>query len=240
MAEVLLSIHKLVVRYGGVVAVDGVSFDLEEASIGGLIGPNGSGKSTLLAALSGARVANEGEIQFAGFSTRKMASWRLARIGLGRTFQGTRLIRGLTVRDNIQLGVEWSGSLRRKEVAARVSDAIEETGLDAVADDDPHDLPYGTQRLVELARAMVASPKLLLLDEPAAGMNPGERHDVEVVMRRLQERGVTQLLVEHDMDMIGRLCDRVHVLDTGQLIAEGTPEEVSKDPQVLEAYLGRK
>ncbi|MFT3797490.1 ABC transporter ATP-binding protein [Microbacterium sp.] len=235
----LVTVRALTVRYGGVVALDAVDLELEQGSIEGLIGPNGSGKSTFLAALSGARRADDGEIIIDGEDRRRLATWRVARLGVARSFQGTRLIRGLSVRENITLGAEWHAELRGKE-RSLVDAALERTGLAAVASADARSLAYGTQRLVEIARAIAAQPRLLLLDEPAAGMNPHEKREVETVMKSLRDDGVTQLLVEHDMDMIAALCDRVRVLSSGRLIATGTAEEVSRDPEVREAYLGHK
>lgn len=246
MSESILTISDVVVRYGGVVAVDHVSFELENGSINGLVGPNGSGKSTLLAAISGTRKANEGSIRFAGRETRQWTPWRLARHGLARTFQGARVVPELTVRDNVALGFDWAPTRgrvpirqRRSQAASAIGEALETCGIAHLADGVASELSYGTQRLVEIARAVVARPRLLLLDEPTAGMNDLERSEIEAVQRALREQGVTQVLVEHNMAMVVRMCTQVYVLNSGALIASGTPAEIVNDPNVQQAYLGK-
>jgi branched-chain amino acid transport system ATP-binding protein len=236
----------VVVRYGGVVAVDHVSFALSDGSIHGLVGPNGSGKSTLLAAISGVRTADDGSIRLDGVETRKWTPWRLARAGLARTFQGARVVPELTVRENVMLGFDWSrarrsvGIRRRREETARaVDDALETCGIGGLHKQVATELSYGTQRLVEIARAIVPGPRLLLLDEPTAGMNESERAEIENVQKVLQQRGVTQVLVEHNMDMVVRMCSHVFVLNSGTLIASGSPSEIVNDPAVQQAYLGK-
>jgi ABC-type branched-subunit amino acid transport system ATPase component len=245
-APPLVHLDEIEVRYGGVVAVDRVSFELEAGVIYGLIGPNGSGKSTLLASMSGARRADAGSFHFGGRECNRLPSWKLAGLGLARTFQGTRLIPGMTVWDNVRLGLEWGGGRKsrseRREVpeSQRVDRALKLCNLSEVGGADAFALPYGTQRLVEIARAVVAQPKLLLLDEPAAGMHAAEKAEIEDVQRALVEEGVTQLLVEHDLRMIGRVCSWVFVLNSGTLIAQGPPDAVANDPIVQDAYLGKR
>jgi branched-chain amino acid transport system ATP-binding protein len=246
LSESILSISDVVVRYGGVVAVDHVSFELENGAIHGLVGPNGSGKSTLLAAISGTRKANEGSIRFDGRETRQWTPWRLSRHGMARTFQGARVVPELTVRDNVALGLDWSPTRRvvplrrrRSEAASAIAGALETCGIAHLADGIASDLSYGTQRLVEIARAVVARPRLLLLDEPTAGMNDHERSEIEAVQRTLGEQGVTQVLVEHNMGMVVRMCAHVYVLNSGVLIASGSPTEIVNDPNVQQAYLGK-
>lgn len=239
----LLQLDNVVVRYGGVAAVDGVSFELEPGSIYGLVGPNGSGKSTLLAAVAGTRSANEGSIRLDGQETRRRRPWELAAAGVARTFQGTRLVDGMSVLDNVLLGCEWGRkdrTVRRSSARARATEAMEICDLLDVSGARPSSLSYGRQRLVEIARAIAAGPRLLLLDEPVAGMNGEERNEVERVQTDLQARGVTQLLVEHNMHMVARLCSEVFVLNSGKLIAHGTAEEIAEDPVVKDAYLGRR
>lgn len=241
-----LRVSGVTVRYGGVVAVDNVSLDLSPGEIHGLVGPNGSGKTTLLAAISGTRVADAGSISFKGQETRTWDSWRLARAGLARTFQGTRVIPGLTVRDNVVLGFDWSA--RRRAAGLRAGRATADAAVDAalatcgLADRDNQvasELSYGTQRLVEIARAIVAGPDLLLLDEPTAGMNEFERSEIETVQITLREQGVTQVLVEHNVAMVVRLCSHIFVLNSGVLIASGPPAAIVASPAVQEAYLGK-
>jgi branched-chain amino acid transport system ATP-binding protein len=242
----LLELTDVFVRYGGVVAVDQVTLALAPGHIYGLVGPNGSGKSTLLAAISGTRVADAGSIRFGGVETRTWSSWRLARSGMTRTFQGARVVPEMTVRDNVALGFDWSlgrraaGIRRGRDATARaVADAMEICGIRHLEKQVASDLSYGTQRLVEIARAVVAGPRLLLLDEPTAGMNEVERADIENVQHVLRAQGVTQVLVEHNMDMVVRMSSRIFVLNSGALIAAGLPSEIVADPAVQEAYLGR-
>ncbi|MES1246595.1 MAG: ABC transporter ATP-binding protein [Actinomycetota bacterium] len=246
MSESILALTDVTVRYGGVVAVDEVSFELDNGAIHGLVGPNGSGKSTLLAAVSGTRPADGGSIRFDGHETRKWTPWRLARHGLARTFQGARVVPDLTVRENVALGLDWNpvrkhGGFvgRRARTASAVDDALETCGIARIADSIASDLSYGTQRLVEIARAVVAQPRLLLLDEPTAGMNELERAEIEAVQRKLGANGVTQVLVEHNMGMVVRLCAHVFVLNSGKLIASGSPNEIVNNPDVQKAYLGK-
>ncbi len=243
----ILEIEDVVVRYGGVVAVNEVSFSLTNGAIHGLVGPNGSGKSTLLAAISGVRRADDGSIRLDGTETRRWPPWRLARAGLARTFQGARVVPELSVLENVTLGYDWSRARRsvgfRRGRAASgdaVAEALETCSISHLRKKVASDLSYGTQRLVEIARAIVSGPRLLLLDEPTAGMNERERSEIESVQHVLRERGVTQILVEHNMDMVVRLCSHIYVLNSGQLIASGSPAEIVVNPTVQEAYLGKK
>jgi ABC-type branched-subunit amino acid transport system ATPase component len=237
----VLDLQDVVVRYGGVVAVDHVSFSLTAGAIHGLVGPNGSGKSTLLAAISGVRRADEGSIRLGDAEIRTWTPWRLARQGLARTFQGARVVPELTVRENVMLGYDWSRArrARRGSSAGAVDEALEICGIAALQKHIASELSYGTQRLVEIARAVVAGPSILLLDEPTAGMNEFERAEIENVQRVLQTRGVTQVLVEHNMGMVVRLCSHIFVLNSGKLIASGAPEAIVNDPAVQQAYLGK-
>ena len=237
----VLELSKVCVLYGAVAAVSDVSFSLAPGRIAGLIGPNGSGKSSLLAALSGTRSANSGSIRLHGAECRTWRPWKMAASGVARTFQGTRLVPGLNVRENVLLGAEW-GPRRSRGAAAStaVDEAMELCGITAISRDDPMSKSYGVQRLVELARAIAGGPNLLLLDEPTAGMDDDERSEIEEVLKTVRARGVTQLLVEHHMGMVARRCDEVFVLNAGRLIARGSADEVAKDPQVQEAYLGRR
>jgi ABC-type branched-subunit amino acid transport system ATPase component len=244
--EPIMELSDVVVRYGGVVAVDEVSFALTRGKIYGLIGPNGSGKSTLLAAISGSRFADNGSITFNGAQTRKWPSWKLSRAGVARTFQGARVVPDLTVRENVMLGFDWSPA--RRSAGFRRGRSLSNEAVDEALDTcgllDRHkviatELSYGTQRLVEIARAIVARPQLLLLDEPTAGMNDVERGEIESVQSALIEQNVTQILVEHNMSMIVRMCSHIFVLNSGKLIAEGSADDVTNDEAVKLAYLGK-
>lgn len=235
-----LQVREVTVRYGGVAAVADVSLALARGTISGLIGPNGSGKTTLLSAISGGRRPDIGSIILDDVDVTRWRPWRLARAGMARTFQGTRLVRGLTVVENVLLGAEWRAGGRRATSAEWANEAMELCGISDLRGRDPFSMSYGTRRLVEIARAVATGPSLLLLDEPTAGMNDTERAEIENVQVVLRDRGVTQLLVEHHMGMVSRLCSDVFVLNTGTLIAHGSPDEVSSDPVVREAYLGTK
>lgn len=236
-------------------AVADYRIELGAAELVGLIGPNGAGKTTVFNLLSGALVPDTGSIRFRGREVAGRPPHRIARLGLARTFQTVRLFGELSVVENVMTGMhvrDGAGfvrtildlpAFRRAEAAIRerAFALLEELGLAEHAERPAAALPYGVQRLVEIARALATEPVLLLLDEPAAGMNPTETDRLGTLLRRLRERhGLTLLLVEHDMRLVMRVCDRLQVLDQGRLLAEGTPEQVRGDPAVLEAYLGRR
>ena len=236
--------------FGGLVAVNDLSFDIRPGEILGLIGPNGAGKSTTFALISGALPLSGGEIVFCGESIGSRPPHRIARLGIGRTFQHVRLLPQMTVLDNVALGAYLRGragalraSLRldraeercTRAVAAR---ALERVGLAAHMHDDAGSLPLGQQRIVEIARALAADPSLLLLDEPAAGLRYLEKRALAELLRTLQREGMTILLVEHDMEFVMGLTDRLIVMDFGEKLAEGAPQAIQRDPRVLEAYLG--
>jgi branched-chain amino acid transport system ATP-binding protein len=242
----LLEVHDLTVRHGGLVALDGVTLAAEAGSIVGLIGPNGAGKTTFIDTITGFTPAHRGRVSFAGTDLTRAAPHARARAGLVRTFQSLELFDDLSVRDNLLVAAHtptlwstitdalWPKSHDRSETR-RVLELLD---LDAVADRLPTELSNGQRHVVALARALVSSPQLVLLDEPAAGLDPAETEALAEVLRRLPAAGTAVLVVDHDMALIMGACDVVHVLDFGRLVASGTPAEVRSDPTVIAAYLG--
>ena len=249
----VIEVRNVTVRFGGIVALDGVSFDIRKGEVLGLIGPNGAGKTTLFNCLSRLYTPSAGDIHFLGRTILGKPAHKIAGMGIGRTFQNVASFHNLTVRDNIRVGAHSasrsdaaSDALRlpwvrrgEREIDRAAQELIDWLDLGEVADRRVAGLPFGWQKRVELARAMATKPQLLLLDEPAGGLNHDEVQELDGLIRKVRdERDVTVLLVEHHMALVMSVSDRVVVLNFGRKIAEGSPEEVQRHPDVIAAYLG--